>query len=41
MKDALLAMTEAMDSARSHAECTNCGAIAGGGKPSKKYERII
>lgn len=37
MKDALLAMTEAMDSARSSTECANCGPS----KPSKKYERII
>lgn len=41
MKDALLAMTEAMDSARSTTECNNCGSTAAGGKASKKYERIL
>lgn len=43
MKDALLAMTEAMDTARSQRSCAHCGAgqEANGGRPSKKYERII
>ena len=41
MKDALLAMTEAMESARSARGCANCGMEPVVGQPSKKYERII